>query len=248
MTNLDLFLKRLEGADEFRKREGRPFITVTYAQGVDGSIARDSSQKIQFSGPDSQKLTHRLRAAHDGILLGIGTVLADNPLLTVRLVEGPNPRPIILDTHLRIRNDLRLMKRTDCKPLIITGPQPPVERLRSIKFTGAVIMDCRLNGDGRIDLRDFTHKLASLDAPVSSLMVEGGARVISSFTEARLVDFFIITVTPCMLGGVKAMELPIHRFPYYVALNGLAVDPMGRDVVLWANPSWEDIELKMTGA
>lgn len=248
MTNLDRFLKRLSGAKEFREREGRPFITVTYAQGVDGSIALDIPHKIQFSGPDTQVLTHRLRAAHDGILLGIGTVLADNPLLTVRLIDGPNPRPIILDTHLRIRQDLRLMRRTDCTPLIVTGPNPTPKRRRELEAGGAEIMTCRVDKNSRIDLFDFTNQLATLPNPVSSLMVEGGARVISAFTEAQLVDFFIITVTPCMLGGIKAMQLPHQRFPYYVELNGLAVDPMGRDVVLWASPSWKDISLKITGA
>ncbi len=245
MTNLERFLKRLEGAEEFRKREGRPFITVTYAQGVDGSIALNSPHKIQFSGPDTQRLTHRLRATHDGILLGIGTVLADDPLLTVRLVAGPNPRPIVLDTHLRIRKDLRLMNRTDCKPLVITGPAPPRIQLRHIVNTGAQVIECPLNTEGRIDLRAFVRAIATMRPPMARLMVEGGARVISAFTAAQLVDFFIITITPCMLGGIKAMELPHPDFPYYVELNGLAVDPMGKDVVLWARPTWQDIQKKM---
>ena len=248
MTNLEQFLKRLDGAEEFCKREGRPFITVTYAQGVDGSIALETPQKIQFSGPDTQILTHRLRAAHDAILLGIGTVLADNPLLTVRLVEGPNPRPIILDTHLRVRHDLRLMTRDDCYPLLVTGPRPPQSRRSAIKANGAQILTCDYNSDGRVDLQEMVRKLATLDQPVCSVMVEGGGRVISAFTEAQLVDYFIITVTPCMLGGVKAMELSQRRSPYYVALNELVVDPMGRDVVLWASPSWEDIRQKMSDA
>jgi 3,4-dihydroxy 2-butanone 4-phosphate synthase/GTP cyclohydrolase II len=248
MANLERFLKRLDGAEEFCKQEGRPFITVTYAQGVDGSIALETPQKIQFSGPDTQTLTHRLRAAHDAILLGIGTVLADNPLLTVRLVEGPSPRPIVLDTHLRIRPDLRLMNRDDCKPLLITGPRPPRDRQSAMEARGARILTCGNDRDGRVDLGEMVRKLAKLEPPVSSLMVEGGGRVISAFTEARLVDFFIITVTPCMLGGVKAMELSHRRFPYYVELNGLAVDPMGRDVVLWASPSWKDIRQKMSDA
>ena len=79
----------------------RPFVTVSYAQSVDGSIAGRNRLPIRLSGPAAMRLTHRLRAVHDAILVGIETVLADDPRLTVRLVAGPNPRPIVLDTQLR---------------------------------------------------------------------------------------------------------------------------------------------------
>ena len=84
----------LSMAEAFRAGHGRPFITVSYAQSVDGSIAAGDRLPIQLSGPEAAVLTHQIRAASDAILIGIGTLLADDPQLTVRLSEGSNPQPI----------------------------------------------------------------------------------------------------------------------------------------------------------
>ncbi|MCK4899238.1 MAG: RibD family protein, partial [Anaerolineales bacterium] len=87
----------------------RPLVTLSYAQSLDGSIAVRRGSPLSLSSPEAMTLTHRLRAAHETILVGIGTVLADNPRLTVRLVEGRNPQPIILDSHLRLFLDANLL-------------------------------------------------------------------------------------------------------------------------------------------
>src|SRR5262249_24805677 len=82
----------VQKAAEHHRYTGRPLVTLSYAQSVDGSIAARPGQPLALSGAQSMTLTHQLRAAHDAILVGIGTVLADNPRLTVRLVEGKNPQ------------------------------------------------------------------------------------------------------------------------------------------------------------
>ena len=102
----------IDQAPEFRTQSGRPFIIVSYAQSLDGSIATADRQQMQISGPESMRLTHQLRACCQCILVGIGTVLADNPSLTVRLVEGHHPQPIILDTNLRTPLDATLAGRS----------------------------------------------------------------------------------------------------------------------------------------
>ena len=79
----------------------RPRVTLTYAQSLDGSITARSGAPLSLSGAESLHYTHQLRAAHDAILVGIGTVLSDDPRLDVRLVTGPSPRPIVLDSELR---------------------------------------------------------------------------------------------------------------------------------------------------
>ena len=101
-TNLDELQHCLAQGAAFRRHKGRPFVTVSYAQSIDGSIASRTRQPIRLSGQLSMVLTHRLRARFDAILVGIGTVLTDNPHLTVRCAEGRNPQPVVLDTHLRI--------------------------------------------------------------------------------------------------------------------------------------------------
>ena len=85
----------IQQAEEELKDQDRPLVTLTYAQSLDGSIALERGRPLTLSSHASMKFTHRLRAIHDGILIGIGTVQSDDPQLTVRLVEGKNPQPII---------------------------------------------------------------------------------------------------------------------------------------------------------
>ncbi|HEX9595492.1 MAG TPA: RibD family protein, partial [Anaerolineales bacterium] len=80
----------------------RPTVTLSYAQSLDGSIALHRGEPLTLSGPESMAMTHRLRAAHDAILVGIGTVISDDPQLNVRLVEGRNPQVVVLDSRLRL--------------------------------------------------------------------------------------------------------------------------------------------------
>src|SRR4051794_24685033 len=87
----------------------RPIVTLAYAQSLDGSIATAARRPLALSSQPALKLTHQLRAEHDAILVGIGTVLADDPLLTVRLVNGPNPVPVVLDSRLRLPSTARLL-------------------------------------------------------------------------------------------------------------------------------------------
>src|SRR5687768_14040118 len=86
----------------------RPFVTLSYAQSLDGSIAVNSGASLALSGLESTCLTHQLRSLHDGILVGISTVLTDNPQLSVREWDGPSPQPIVLDSHLRMPATARL--------------------------------------------------------------------------------------------------------------------------------------------
>ena len=97
----------------------RPFVTVSYAQSIDGSIATRRRRPLPISGPGAMRMTHGLRALHDGILVGIETVLADDPQLSVRLVEGPHPQPVVLDTRLRTPLEARLLKGGNGRPWLV---------------------------------------------------------------------------------------------------------------------------------
>ena len=107
MVPIDQLLAR---ATTHRLQTGRPLVSLSYAQSLDGSLAARRGSPLLLSGKASMQLTHRLRASHDAILVGIGTILADDPQLTVRLVQGPQPQPVILDSHLRLPPNARVFQ------------------------------------------------------------------------------------------------------------------------------------------
>ena len=217
---------------------GRPFVTLAYAQSVDGSISIARGQRSALSGPESLRFTHALRAGHDGILVGVGTVVADDPELRVRLVDGRDPQPIIVDSHLRTPVGAKLLAQMGRQPWIgTTQSSPPAnpvdgsgrapaaggtrihavasaaandprdvggcERRSRIEGRGARILACEPHDNGWVDLSDLLRQLHA--GGIEHLMVEGGARIITSFLEARLVDYVAVTIAPIFMGGLSAV-------------------------------------------
>jgi len=226
----------LRQAASFRHRSGRPFVIVSYAQTVDGSIAMRNRHPIRLSSPPSMRLTHRIRACCDTILVGIGTVLADDPSLTVRLVEGKNPQPVVLDTQLRTPLHSRLVQRSDLQTWIINGCSDGHQKIGALRQAGAAPIACRLAADGRVDLAELMTLLA--DRHVNSVMVEGGAEVITSFMLLQLVDQFIITVSPKLAGGLPVIHSNFSKACGLLELNPVNYEPLGDDVIIWGRPVW----------
>ena len=134
---MDTLLQDLAQARARKRLRGRPFVTLSYAQSVDGSIAIARGLRSALSGPESLRFTHALRAGHDGILVGVGTVLADDPELRVRLVDGRDPQPVIVDSHLSTPVQAKLLSQSGRQPWIgTTGPRRP----RALR--GARARDC----------------------------------------------------------------------------------------------------------
>lgn len=233
---LDRLKQQLASAEEFRRKRGRPFVILTYAQSLDGSIAARDRRQVRLSGAASIALTHRLRSCSDAILVGIGTVLSDNPELTTRLVDGQSPRPIILDTRLRTPSDARLLQREDCACWIISRRESDGARRENLLKAGAIVLPCQTALDGKIDLRALMQILVANE--INILMVEGGARVITSFVGARLVDQFIITVAPKLIGGLNAIDDRGTGMDPFVPLVQVAYQQLGNDMILWAQPDW----------
>jgi len=226
----------LAGANAFRLKNKRPFITVSYAQSVDGSIANSNRQPIGLSGPESAVLTHQIRACSEAILIGIGTLLADDPRLNVRLVEGRNPQPIILDTHLRTPLNAKLIERTNIQPWIINARDERSEQTLALRNTGSIPICCKTLPDGRIDLHALMKILAGRQ--INSVMVEGGARVITSFIESRLVDQFIVTISPIFVGGLSAIDSDGSQSRAHLKLSEVRYRKSGDDLIVWASPAW----------
>ncbi len=183
---------------------GLPFVTLSYAQSVDGSIATHPSRPFALSSEKSFEMTHLLRSRHDALLVGINTVLVDDPRLTVRRCAGDNPQPVVLDSRLRFPGDARLLAHPDKHPLLFTTTAARADEVARMQARGISVQVLPKDAMGRVDLIAAVRCLA--DRGVKKLMVEGGAAVINSFLRSRLVDYCVITVVPKLIGGVKAVD------------------------------------------
>jgi GTP cyclohydrolase II len=229
----------VERATDHRQRTGRPFVTLSYAQSVDGCIAARPGKPLALSGTLSLTLTHRLRAAHDAILVGIGTVLADNPRLTVRLVKGKTPQPIVADSRLRFPLDANLLRNHPLSPWIATSEQASEERQEVLEAAGARVLRLPANAKGQVDLAALLERLGELG--INSLMVEGGARIITSVLSDQLVDYVVLTVAPMLVGGLRAVRRLGQSDPVCLPrLRNLHYQRLEEDLVLWGDPAWEE--------
>ena len=215
----------------------RPFVTLSYAQSLDGSSAAMEDRPLAISGDASLRMTHQLRAAHDGILIGIGTVLADNPQLTVRAVEGQHPRPVVVDSRLRFPIDARLLAHPSHRVLIATTSLASPERARRLEQLGAEIVIVERNKHDRVDLDALMACLAARG--MASLMVEGGGRVLTQLIARRLIDLMVVTVAPTLVGGVPAFATHQNLAQGdQVRLAAPRYVQVGDDLVVWGQPVW----------
>jgi GTP cyclohydrolase II len=214
----------------------RPFVTLSYAQSMDGCIAARPGQQLALSSQQSLVLTHKLRAAHDAILVGIGTVLSDNPHLTVRLVEGKYPQPVIADSSLRLPLDINLLRNHPLPPLIVTSEHADLERQKILEDAGARVVRVPSDARGRVYLPMMLERLGKLG--IKSLMVEGGARIITSFLCERLVNHIVLTVAPIFVGGMRGVRR-LGQSDCHPQLSNVHHQPVGQDMVFWGDPVWE---------
>lgn len=207
----------------------RPFVTLSYAQSWDGSITINAGESLALSGEESTRLTHHLRSLHDGILVGVGTVIADNPQLTVRECAGPSPQPIVLDSHLRIPATARLCHSPGKRCWILTS-----QRDDGMCGDGIEIFTLQGDADGRVSLIEALNAL--WDKGIRRLMVEGGANVITAFIKAQLADAVVLTVAPTIVGGYKAVNnLGIATCAQLPRISPLHTERCGDDLIMWGN-------------
>jgi 3,4-dihydroxy 2-butanone 4-phosphate synthase/GTP cyclohydrolase II len=228
MLDLDLMAMPKAGS-----AKGRPFVTLSYAQSLDGSIAARRGEPLLLSGSESMMMTHRLRSEHDAILVGIQTVLADDPLLTVRLVEGKNPVPIILDSHLRFPVRARLLQ-SGATPRIATLEDTSETRVSMLEQAGAKILRLPANAHNRVELGSLLQLL--LEEGFQSVMVEGGAGVITSFLAEGLVDRLALTIAPDIIGGVTAIDSAmLNGAPKFPQLKRPTFKQLGNDILVFGD-------------
>jgi diaminohydroxyphosphoribosylaminopyrimidine deaminase/5-amino-6-(5-phosphoribosylamino)uracil reductase len=212
-------------------RTGLPYVTLKFAQTLDGRIAAASGHSRWISSPSSLRFAHRLRAIHDAILVGAGTILADNPELTCRLVRGRDPLRIVVDSHLRLSPDAVVFsdgKRT----LAAATRHVPAEKRRLLEKKGIEVLEVGRNSEGRVDLRELMMLLGKRE--ISSLLVEGGAAVATSFLKENLADRLIVILAPKIVGvGIDAVgDLGIRRIDNALGFSFHRVTRSGADLIL----------------
>jgi 3,4-dihydroxy 2-butanone 4-phosphate synthase/GTP cyclohydrolase II len=214
------------------QKSRRPWVTLSYAQSLDGSIATQRSAPLALSDAATLRITHGLRSKHSAILVGIGTLLADDPQLNVRLVTGSDPQPVVLDRQLRFPLDARLM-RGQKSPWIFTNNKAQPEREANLTKAGVRVF--RSNNE----MHSIGDILSVLDREgMSSVMVEGGAGVITSFLQAQLVDLIVLTIAPRLVGGVRGIEnLLANDGPH---LDKFGVQRFDDDLLVWGCPRWNE--------
>src|SRR5438094_6270763 len=160
-----------------RPTQTKPYVVVKYAQTLDGRIATSSGDSRWSSGEEERRVSHALRASCDAVLVGVGTVLTDDPQLTVRMVPGASPIRVVLDSTLRTPDGARVLGG-DAATTIVTTDASPVERREELPRRGVSVVVVPRGPHG-------VEPIAALEAlrraGVQSLLVEGGARVITSF-------------------------------------------------------------------
>ena len=226
MKTIDDFLLQVERE---HKSSDLPLVTLTYAQSLDGSLALRRGAPIDLSGEAAFALSHRLRAWHDAILIGIGTVLSDDPRLTLRLIEGEDPQPVILDSQLRLPATARLHAHP--KPAwVFCAENAP-------KTSGGAtcqIFPTPSDENHRLDLRHILKKLHANG--IRRLMVEGGAEIIESFLRAGLANIAILTIAPAWVGGVRSISSPLGTggsLPNYPRLQNLQSAQLEDNLIVW---------------
>jgi diaminohydroxyphosphoribosylaminopyrimidine deaminase / 5-amino-6-(5-phosphoribosylamino)uracil reductase len=217
-----------------RMREGRPHVMLKLAVSADGKAGLSGRRPAAITGEAAWERVHRWRATHDAILIGIGTALADDPLLTVRL-PGMTPRSpvrVVLDSALRLPPQGKLVRGAREVPLwIVAAPDAPSARERALREQGAEV----LRVDGGAGQRDLAALLKLLAARgITRLMVEGGPTVAAAFLTAGLVDEAALLRALGTIGpdGIDALEgLPLTALTQSPQLHSRGVETVGNDTV-----------------
>lgn len=182
-----------------------PFVVMKSAMSLDGKIATVSGKSKWITNDVSRKLVHEMRDIYDGILVGIGTVLADNPTLTTRLEEGgKNPIRIVVDSMARIPLDAKILDKSVTTIIAVTNLAPE-DKVVALKEIGAEVLIVE-SKDGRVDLKKLFSILGEKN--ICSIFVEGGATINEMLLKEKLVDKIHMFIAPKIIGG-KTAPTPI---------------------------------------
>jgi diaminohydroxyphosphoribosylaminopyrimidine deaminase/5-amino-6-(5-phosphoribosylamino)uracil reductase len=211
-----------------------PFSTLKIAQTLDGKIATATGESKWITGEEARREGHRLRNRHDAILVGINTVLKDDPALTARIPEGRDPVRIIVDSRLRVPLTAKVLTQPSmARTIIATLASAPKTKVSKVLATGAEVLFVK-NDRGRVDLRDLMRQFGKRD--IMSVLIEGGAEVHAAALKAGIVDKVVIFIAPmlmtgkdslCSIGGISPKKLAQS-----IKLRDIVLRQVGKDIMV----------------
>ncbi len=211
--------------------QNQPYVILKIAQSLDGKIATFTGDSRWITSPAARRYVHKLRSQVDAILVGINTVIKDDPLLSARLSEKRlykhQPIKIILDSHLRIPLDAKIFSRQSPASVIITATKSTfLTKIKKLKKKGAQVLIVRAKNK-KVDLRVLMPELAKMG--IVKLLIEGGGEVFDSAIESRIVDEFLVFIAPRIIGGVSKISQAQQ-------LDNLKVERIGKDILIKCSP------------
>lgn len=215
---------------------GLPFVILKAAISLDGRIATRTGDSKWISNERSRLLVQQMRNQVDGVLVGIGTVMEDDPLLTVRLSKGKikDPLRIVIDPRLRISPTARILGGYK-KTLIVTGREVPISKKKALESKGVEILSLP-DRERRISIKDLLVQLGQRG--ITSLLVEGGTEIFGSFISEGQMDKLVLFIAPCLIGGQKAKGMiggtGVSRITEAVRFKEMKVKPWAGDILVEA--------------
>jgi diaminohydroxyphosphoribosylaminopyrimidine deaminase / 5-amino-6-(5-phosphoribosylamino)uracil reductase len=218
---------------------GKPFVTIKTAMTLDGKVATFTGSSRWITGDEARGEVHQLRHENEAILVGIGTVLEDNPKLTTRLPEGGrNPLRIVLDSSLRVPLEAEVVNVQEAKTWIYTTERADMQKIELLQAKGVRVII--LTGQPSVNIEEMLAHLGQ--EGVSSLLVEGGSEVNGSFLQAKAADKMITYIAPKIVGGRNAPSpfggQGVEQMNEAVPLLYREIKQVGQDFCIIGYPDW----------
>lgn len=217
-------------------RHRTPFVVLKLAMSLDGKIATPTGKSRWITGSESRRLVHSLRARYGAVLVGVNTVLADDPDLTVREAEGPQPLRVVLDSEGRILVGAKVLS-SQARTVVVTTDRMPAGLEAELRANGADVWRLPAQDDP-VDLRELLRRLGE---EVDSLLVEGGSEVAWSFLSQGLVHKIAFFYAPVVLGGRNAVPAVggegVADPARAIRVRDLTIERVGEDFLVTGYPA-----------
>ena len=209
-----------------------PYIAMKYAMTMDGKIATYTGDSKWVTGEEARKHVHQLRKRYSSIMVGIGTVLIDDPMLNCRIETGVDPIRVICDSHLRIPMESQIVKTAKHIPTIVAHAVHDEEKEKQLKEAGVDLIFSSV--DGQVDFCDLVKKMAKRG--IDSILIEGGGTFHGTVLKSGLVDRIYCYMAPKLIGGKEAKS-PVEGDGFSLMKEAVEIDDteiikVGRDICI----------------